>query len=130
MELRHALLVTAGSGLGGLARYAIGSLFATAAFPIGILLVNVIGCFLIAFLVFGGMAGGWLPLNMRIFLAVGVLGGFTTMSAFAYDTIALLERGSTTAAFANVAATIVLCLIATWAGRALALAIWTPAPTA
>lgn len=124
MELRPATLVTVGSAIGGLARYLVAGLFARSEFPLGVLVVNVLGCFLIGFLIFGGMAGGWMPPNIRIFLAIGVLGGFTTMSAFAYDTLALAEQGSFGAAALNVVATLVLCLGATAMGRWLALQVW------
>jgi fluoride exporter len=124
MELRPAVLVALGSALGGLIRYLLAGLFTSREFPMGVLAVNVLGCFLIGFLLFGGMAGGWLPLNLRIFLAIGVLGGFTTMSSFTYDTIELLERNALGTAALNVAANVVLSLGATGLGRLLALQIW------
>ena len=125
MELRLAALVAVGSAIGGLLRYAVTSLlFERSDFPLGVLVVNVTGCFLIGFLVFGGMAGGWLPLNARVFLGVGLLGGFTTMSAFTYDTLALVERDGFAAAALNVVLTVALCLVSTGLGRWLALQIW------
>jgi CrcB protein len=124
MQLHAALLVTVGSGLGGLARYALATMLARPEFPLGILIVNTFGCFLIGFLLYGGAAAGWINDDVRAFVAVGILGGFTTMSAFAYDTVFLADRQAWTAAALNVLLTIVLCLGATWLGRWSALQVW------
>ncbi|HRK35784.1 MAG TPA: fluoride efflux transporter CrcB, partial [Candidatus Hydrogenedentes bacterium] len=93
------------------------------AFPLGTLAVNVIGCFLIG--LFYGVADSreWVKPEMRLLLVVGVLGGFTTFSAFGYDSFELIRSGRTLALFVNVLAQVALGLLAVaaghWAGRAI-----------
>src|SRR6187401_821426 len=92
----------------------------SATFPLGTLAVNVLGCFAIG--VLGGVADArhLLSAELRLLLAVGVLGGFTTFSSFAYETHALARDAEPWRAVANVAASVVLGLAACWAGYALA----------
>ena len=54
--------------------------------------------------------------NVRLFLTVGILGGFTTFSTFSYETIEILKAGNFTTGLINIAGSIVFCLGATWAG--------------
>lgn len=91
------LWVFVGAGLGGVLRHGGGILairWLPAGYPFGTLLVNLVGSFLM------GVVAGLLPLKggtvpeLRIFLATGLLGGFTTFSAFSLDTVALVERGA------------------------------------
>ena len=62
--------------------------------------------------------------DTRLFLVVGLLGGFTTFSAFGNETMNLLRDGQELQAFLNAGVSLLLCLVAVWAGRALAIAIW------
>jgi CrcB protein len=96
----------------------------SATFPWGTLAVNVIGCFLVGALSYLADARGMLHAEARLFLIVGVLGGFTTFSAFGNETLNLLRSGENLGAALNVGANVMLCLIAVWAGRASALAVW------
>ncbi len=116
--------VALGSALGGVARYAIGRLVPTVpgGWPLATMAVNVVGSFAI------GWVAAWLasrtaagPANetLRVFLMTGVLGGFTTYSAFALETVTLGSGGALLRATAYVLATVVLCLAAALAGRAL-----------
>lgn len=120
---RAALLVAGGAVVGALLRWALSAALSRG-FPTGTLLVNAVGSFLLAFLVFGGLAGGWLSEPLRLFLGVGLLGAFTTMSAFAYDTIAYLEAGDMRLAVLNVLANPVLSLGSAGAGWWAARGIW------
>jgi CrcB protein len=86
------------------------------AFPWGTFAVNLAGSFLLGLLLPVGLRGTALSPTAVIALSVGVLGGFTTYSSFSVETLALLQRGSHAAAFANVAGTLVLCLAASWLG--------------
>jgi CrcB protein len=85
-------------------------------FPFGILTVNVLGCLLI------GIAAAWFAgghgqaAAWRSFLAVGVLGGFTTFSTFSLQTLSLLENGQLTSAFLYAALSLLLCIAATALG--------------
>ncbi len=94
------------------------------AFPFGTLAVNVLGCLAIGGLSYLADARGVLNAETRLLLMVGLLGGFTTFSTFGNETFNLFRDGETMIALANVAANIVLCLAAVWAGRAGAFAIW------
>ena len=118
-SLRHALLVGAGGMLGSLLRYWVGSAVQarlSPAFPYGTLSVNLIGCAAIGALAAWMSARETPPTELRLFAVVGILGGFTTFSAFGWETFALLREGSLQRAFANVALQLVLGLAAVWAG--------------
>lgn len=89
-----------GGAIGALARYIVSSQIthvAGAAFPWGILIVNVAGCFLMGVIAELSALTWNLSPELRAFLSTGILGGFTTFSAFALDTVVLGERGDMTA---------------------------------
>jgi CrcB protein len=117
------LLVGTGGFLGSIGRYLVGgwvhSLVPFSTFPFGTLVVNALGCFAIGLL--GGLADSrqLLGADLRLFLLIGVLGGFTTFSSFAYETLALTRDAEAGRALMNVAAQIVVGLAACWAGYAL-----------
>ncbi|MBN2352751.1 MAG: fluoride efflux transporter CrcB [Spirochaetales bacterium] len=97
------VLIFLGSGAGGLSRYILSTLVYDAfpgGFPVGTLAVNWIGCFLIGFLsaLFGRFV---LPPDLRLFVFVGFLGGFTTFSAFGLETYNLLRERELPAALLN-----------------------------
>jgi fluoride exporter len=116
------LYIAIGGALGSMARDLISSSInrgASAPSPRGTFVVNAIGC-----LVFGacvGLAERRLPLSAqtRAFLFVGVLGGFTTFSSFAYDTFQLLGQAEMLRAAANAAGQLFVGVFAIWAGYAL-----------
>jgi len=83
-----------------------------ASFPYGTLLINVIGSFAISVLMHVALTTKLLAPTVRLALTTGVLGGFTTYSTFNYETLAYMREGSWLIAFANVVATVVLCLAA------------------
>ena len=90
-------------------------------FPWGTLAVNVVGSFLLGFLMCARTTSGVGPPEAwRFALGTGALGGFTTYSTFNYETLCYLESGHLTAAGANIATTMVACLLAGLAGMALA----------
>jgi len=112
MQLKYFLLVFLGGGAGSVARYAVTTLVGArlgAAFPWGTLAVNAVGSLLMGLLM--GFALGVrtsLPEPVRLLLAVGFLGGFTTFSSFSMETVTLITGGSHLEALANVLAN---CLI-------------------
>lgn len=117
LPLHAYLLVAVGSGLGGAARLFVSTVVGRAAgtgFPWGTLAVNVLGCLLVGAL--GALFEPASPLHvrqdLRVLLIVGVLGGFTTFSAFSLEALLLVQRGAPLAAVAYVAASLVLCLAA------------------
>ena len=93
-------------------------------FPYGTLAVNLIGCFAIGFLSQLAETRGVFNAETRTLIFIGVLGGFTTFSAFGNETMNLWRDGENFLAGANIAAHLVLCLGAVWLSRALAYQIW------
>jgi len=100
------------------------SRFAGPAFPWGTLVVNLVGSFLLGAVMEVGLATELLPPTVRLTLATGLLGGFTTYSSFNYETLRYLQSDSWLLASVNVGATVLGCLAAgilgIWAGRLLA----------
>ncbi len=117
------LLVCAGGAIGSGARYLVGS-WAVAAwgtgFPWGTLGVNLAGSFLISVIMYLGLEVGTVGPDLRVFLAVGVMGGFTTYSSFNHETLALAQRGQWGLATAYVGATLLGAWLAGLAGLLLA----------
>lgn len=115
--------ICAGGALGTGARYLI-ALWAARSlgptFPAGTLIVNLVGSFLLGFLMHVGSATELMPATLRLALTTGILGGFTTYSTFSYETADFLRRGAGQYAALNIIATVVGCLIAVFAGIALA----------
>jgi len=93
-------------------------------FPFGTLAVNLAGCVLIGFLSQLAETRGIFSADARTLIFIGVLGGFTTFSAFGNETINLWRDGESALAAANVATHVVLCLGAVWLSRAIAFQIW------
>lgn len=114
------LTIFLGSGLGGVLRYLMSLTVQRLAngwlFPVGTLSVNILGCLIIGFLGQLMEAKGLFPGNQRIFLLIGLLGGFTTFSSFGYETIQLLRDGELLFAVLNVVLQVVLGLLAVWFG--------------
>ncbi len=115
------LIVAAGGGLGAVARYGVGvwaqRLFPTSQWPWATLTVNVVGGLLM------GLLAGWLALrggvqgeSLRLFAAVGVLGGFTTFSAFSLEAALMIERRQLAMAGVYVSASVVLSIAALFIG--------------
>ena len=116
-------LICLGGAIGTGARY-LTSLWALttfgAAFPFGTLIVNALGSFLIAFIVETAGTTNAISPDVRLMLTAGVMGGFTTYSAFNFETSAYLRMGQWTTALMNVGVTLFGCLAAGFAGVALA----------
>lgn len=114
------LLVGAGGALGAMARFGLSGLVGRLwplSFPLATLLVNIVGSVLMGVLI--GLLARFMPPQqaaLRLFLAVGVLGGFTTFSSFSLDTIVLLERGAWLQAGLYVLISVVVCLIGLYLG--------------
>ncbi len=115
--------IAVAGGAGALCRWGISQggqrLFGTG-FAWGTLIVNVLGCFLVGFLMYISLNTDKVSEAMRNTLVIGFLGALTTFSAFSYDTIGYIEDGSWTLAGFNVAANLVIGLGATVAGLVLA----------
>ena len=117
------VLILVGSGLGGLLRYSLSGWvhrLSNSTFPVGTLAVNVVGCLLIGFLSAAFSGPILIREEYRLGLIVGVLGGFTTFSAFGIETFAFLNDGQHVRAAANVLLSVGAVSIAVWAGYRLA----------
>jgi|TARA_B110000263_G_C15114790_1_gene421495 CrcB protein len=121
--MAQILFVGMGGFLGSIARYLLVGLVQTptaGTFPFGTLAVNVAGCTLIGGLSALIEARPFLTGDGRAFLVIGVLGGFTTFSAFGNETVNLLRHAGPTLAGANVLANVALALGGVWVGRSVA----------
>lgn len=119
MEPMNTWFVFIGAGLGGVLRFGVNTWTLRAfgpSFPYGTLLVNVTGSALMGMLAGYLMARGDLSSGWRLFLATGLLGGFTTFSAFSLDVLQLIERSDWMLAAAYIAGSIVLSIAALAAG--------------
>jgi CrcB protein len=117
--VKQVVLVFLGGGLGAVARYGLGGVvhrLAGSRFPYGTLTVNVLGCLLIGFVMSFAADRLSITPNVRLFLTIGILGGFTTFSSFSYETIELLRDGQNLYALINICSTVLVCLAATWLG--------------
>ncbi len=116
-------MVGIGGFLGASARYLLGGViyrWLPATFPWATFAINVTGCFGIGLVVALAEERMVLGPTIRLFLTVGVLGGYTTFSSFGYETMVLVREGSFGAAALNVLAQVALGLFAVWAGAAAA----------
>ena len=117
------LYVALGSAIGGVSRYLLGGLvqrMLDTAFPAGTLLVNVTGSFLLGAIIRYALETPSLTPEVRAFLTIGFCGGYTTFSTFSYETMALLEDGEWVRAGVYITASVILSLMATFLGLALA----------
>ena len=123
--MTRLLLVALGGALGSMARYGVGlgaaRLFPGSAWPWGTLTVNVVGGLTMGLLVgWMGLRAGVGQETIRVFAAVGVLGGFTTFAAFSLETVVMIERREYGLAGAYVLLSVVLAVAALMAGLVLA----------
>ena len=117
--MRTSIIVFIGAGIGGLMRHVMNiwiTALASSGFPYGILTINVLGSTAM------GLVAGWFAFagegssTLKLFLATGILGGFTTFSAFSLDTMLLIERGEPGLAALYVSASVVLSVLGLMAG--------------
>ena len=114
--MKIILAIGAGSFIGGVFRYLLSILIQSKTpthFPFGTLTVNIIGCFFIG-IVIGFFDKGQISNEWKLFLATGVIGGFTTFSAFSIETFALFREGQAGYALLYVLASVLLGLLATY----------------
>jgi CrcB protein len=121
--LEKYLVVLAGAGIGGLARYVAGTWIMekyAGRFPLGTFVINITGSFLIGVLMTLFLER-WQPHhNWRLFLVVGVLGGYTTFSSFEYETYQAVRDGARWMGLFYVLGSVVLGYFGVWIGAALA----------
>ena len=123
--MQHLLAIGIGGFVGALSRYGGVRLvhsWTGDAFPYGTFVVNVVGSFLLGWILVVA-ADRPIDPDLRAALAVGFCGSFTTMSSFSYETVALIERGAIILAMINVLATVAICVGSVWLGMAAARAL-------
>ena len=116
------LVVLAGAGLGGLTRYALGTWIMARSggrFPLGTFLINISGSFFIGLFMTLLTERLQPHPNWRLFLVVGVLGGYTTFSSFEYETLQAVRHGERWMGLLYVAGSVLLGYVAVWLGAAL-----------
>jgi CrcB protein len=115
--------IAVGSALGGVGRYVIGTALQQRvgiAFPIGTLIVNISGSLLLGFLLRYALGVTQISPETRAFLTTGFCGGYTTFSTFTYDTAVMFESGQFRRAALYITLSVVVSLVAMFAGFALA----------
>ena len=120
--MKTILFIACGGAIGAVLRYgaslSVYSLLGKG-FPYGTLFVNVTGSLLMGLLSIVMLERFNIGPEWRAAILVGLLGSFTTFSTFSYETLNLLEQGDVMRAMANIAFSIIVCLIAVWAGVSL-----------
>jgi CrcB protein len=119
----EVVLVAVGGAVGAVARYGVAKAaqpLTTGSFPLGILLVNLTGAFLLGFVFTYLLERSSISNELRTAVTVGVLGAYTTFSTFSLDTLHLIQANDWTLAILNVAVSVGGALLAVWAGQQLA----------
>jgi CrcB protein len=127
--MRRLALVILGGGFGSGARYLVGGWAARAlgsAFPYGTIGINALGSFLITVVMYLSLTANLVGPDLRLLLATGVMGGFTTYSTFNYESLALFQQGAWLMGALNILATVFVCLAA--GGLGLMLSRWAFGP--
>ncbi|MDD3034463.1 MAG: fluoride efflux transporter CrcB [Bacteroidales bacterium] len=120
--LKHILLIGTGGFIGSVARYYVSRLnliWDFLSIPIGTLLVNIAGCFIIGFLTGISDKSNLLSTDMRLFLMVGFCGGFTTFSSFANENLMLLHSGEVLSIILYTSLSVILGFLAVYLGYVL-----------
>jgi fluoride exporter len=121
------LLVGIGGFIGAILRYTLGGWIQNSFvnFPIGTLTVNTIGSFFLGLIMYLSEYQGFFSDETRIFLTIGIIGAFTTLSTFAYESFRLLDDSKLTLMAINLVATVLLSMMAVYFGKIAALSIGT-----
>ena len=128
MPVSTYLWVAFGGAIGRVARFWMANAAAALTgprFPWGTIAINIIGSFVIGLVAYAGTPIGRMPLSfdIRAFILVGICGVYTTFSSFSLQTLELARNGDWLYAGANIVISVVVCLLAVWAGYALGTAL-------
>lgn len=115
------LMVGLGGFVGAILRYGVSGWIQSGiiSFPLGTFGVNFIGSLILALVMYASEYRGLFGEETRVFLTIGVLGSFTTMSTFSFESMKLLEQGEHMLFGLNVLGTVTLCLFAVYLGKIL-----------
>lgn len=116
MQASFLLLAAAGGALGSVARAVVARVIPTGLLPWGTVVANVSGSLLIGVLMARLAAAPAESVRAQAFWVIGFCGGYTTFSSFSWQTLEQLHRGEVGTALLHVAASVTLCLLATWIG--------------
>jgi CrcB protein len=120
--MKPLLIIGIGGAFGSMCRYLAQvyiSKYTTLTFPVGTLVVNLTGCFLIGVLFGLSSKYAWMTMEWRLFWITGICGGYTTFSSFSLDSINLLRQGNYTYFFVYVLGSVIAGLLLTVAGASL-----------
>lgn len=119
------VLIGLGGCLGAILRYELTTLLShlSISFPVGTLGVNVMGSFCLGLIMFSTEHAGWVDEKTLMFFAIGLLGSFTTMSTFSFESVQLIDQGKNLLFILNVTGTILLTLCAIILGKFVAMNI-------
>lgn len=127
-HMTKLFIIGIGGFIGSVSRYLVSglaqSISKSISFPYGTFVVNMIGCFFIGLLAHLSDARGLFSDSSRAFVFIGILGGFTTFSAFSNETFNLFHDGETSSAMLNIIGQVVIGLGSVWFGRAIAFWVW------
>jgi len=115
------LIIGLGGFIGAILRYWISGWIQSeiVTFPLGTLGVNFLGSLLLAFIMYTSEYRGFVGIETRVFLTIGVLGSFTTMSTFSFESMKLLEQNQYIFFGLNLVGTVTICLLAVYLGKVL-----------
>ncbi len=122
-QIRLLLLIAAGGAAGSVMRYAVSGAVTNSDFPWGTFVVNFTGSLFLALLFFLSAGKGFMSQEMRLFLFVGLFGGFTTLSTFSLETVMLMAESRLVAAAINIFLNAILCVGGAFVGRMIGLVI-------
>jgi fluoride exporter len=116
-------IVGAGGFIGAILRYSLGGWIqkGIGSFPLGTLVINFTGTLALALIMYSSEYGGVFSQEERMFLTIGVMGAYTTMSTFSYESFRLFEEGQVSLFALNVLGTFASCILAVYLGRMIAL---------
>ncbi len=121
IKLKMFLIIGTGGFIGAAMRYYISGYFTRDDFPYGTLVVNVAGSFFLGFILFVSFSSGYISPEIRNFLAIGILGAFTTMSTFSFETLEFFNTRDYWMGSINIMLNVGLSIIGVYMGRSLAL---------
>ncbi len=116
MLIKNLLLVAAGGSMGAVLRYGIALMLPNQSFPLATLIANLAGSFLLGIILAMSLKDETLPEGVKLFLATGICGGFTTFSGFSSENLGLMQSGKYNLAFLYIVTSVVGGILATWFG--------------